>query len=487
VAYAAAAEFYAAAAARLELAGRHAEVVPVTEKQGVAWRRAGRYDAAITALEDALAGYRAADDAEGVARVTGRLAYAHYRRGTSYDALGELAVMAESDPVPAPGAASPGALTWWGGLLLLLYAQGSYTKMVTLGRSLARAGRAADDSKMQAIGARVEGGGLICLGRFAEGTALLAAALPADPAAGDLGAAEGAALLSAAYLAMGQADRCAALSERMLAAAERAGDQALTAVHTVFLAGVCYVRGDWDRGRDLVGRAQELFAASSSPMAVRVAGVLGPALIWHGAWQQARAYLEGTLQAARSLRIVHDERVALTHLASLDLLDGRPQDAVTRLHPVTADRPVPAAEDLTWDTPVELLSVLSQAHLELGELDRARAYAGLAVDHARRMGTWLQGIRALEVHGMVLARDGHHDLARAAYQEGLERAQAMAFPYGRARLLHDRQRQDHGAAHAKFAEALAILERLGADNEAGRLRQAIAHTPPRQNTPGQTP
>jgi tetratricopeptide (TPR) repeat protein/transcriptional regulator with XRE-family HTH domain len=486
VAYAAAAEFYAAAAARLELAGRAAEVVPVTEKQGMAWRRAGRYDAAITALEDALAGYRAADDAEGVARVTGRLAYAHYRRGTSYDALGEVAVMAEGDPALAPGAASPGALTWWGGLLLLLYAQGSYAKMVTLGRSLARAGRTADDRKMQAIGARVEGGGLIGLGRVAEGTALLAATMRADPAAGGLGAVEAASLLSAAYLAMGEVDRCAALSERMLAAAEKAGDQVLTAVHTVFLAGVCYVRGDWDRGRDMVGRVQESFAASSSPMAVRVAGVLGPALIWHGAWQQARAYLEGTLQAARSLRIVHDERVALTHLANLDLLDGRPQDAIARLHPVTADRPVPAVEDLTWDTPVELLSVLAQAHLELGELDRARAYAGLAVDHARRMGTWIQGIRALELHGMVLARDGHHDLARAAYQEGLDRARAMRFPYGQARVLHaygllDRQQQDHDAAHAKFAQALAILERLGADKDADRLRRAIADTPPSED------
>ena len=486
VAYAAAAEFYAAASARLEMAGRAAEVVPVAEKQGMAWRRAGRYDAAITALEDALAGYRAADDAEGVARVTGRLAYAHYRRGTSHDALGELAVMAEGDPAPAPGAASPGALTWWGGLLLLLYAQGSYTKMVTLGRSLARAGRAADDSKMQAIGSRVEGGGLICLGRMAEGAALLAAALPADPAAGDEGAAEAASLLSSAYLAMGDMDRCAALSERMLAAAERVGDQVLTAMHTVFLAGVCYVRGDWDRGRDLVGRAQELFAATSSPMAVRVVGVLAPALIWHGEWQQAQAYLEGSLRAARSLRIIHDERVALTHLARLDLLDGRPQDAVTRLHPVTADRPVPAAEDLTWDTPVELLSVLAEAHLELSDLDRARAYAGRAVGHARRMGAWLQGIRALEVHGMVLARDGHHDLARASYQEGLDRARVMPFPYGQARLLHaygllDRQQQDHAAAHAKFVQALAILERLGADNDADRLRRAIADTPPGEN------
>jgi tetratricopeptide (TPR) repeat protein len=486
VAYAAAAEFYAAAAARLEAAGRPAGVVPVTEKQGVALYRAGRYDAAITALEEALAGYRAGDDAEGAARVTGRLAYAHYRRGTSHDALGELAVMAEADPAPGPGAASSGALTWWGGLVLLLYAQGSYTKMVTLGRALARAGRAADNSKMQAIGNRIEGGGLICLGRLAQGTALMAAALPADPTAGDEGAAEGAALLSAAYLVMGEVDRCAALSERMLAAAERTGDQVLTAMHTVFLAGVCYVHGDWDRGRDLVNRAQERFAASSSPMGVRVVGVLAPALIWHGAWQQARAYLEASLQAARSLRIVHDERVALTHLASLDLLDGRPQDAVARLHPVTGGLSASGAEDLTWDTPVELLSVLAEAHLELNDLDRARAYAGRAVHHARRMGAWLQGIRALEVHGMILARDGDHNLARAAYQEGLDRARAMAFPYGQARLLHaygllDRQQQDHRAAHARFTQALAILERLGADNDADRLRRAIADTPPSEN------
>jgi len=478
VAYAAAAELYAAAAARLEVAGRPAEVVPVIEKQGMAWRRAGRYDAAITALEDALAGYRAADDTESVARVTGRLAYTHYRRGSRHDALGELAVMAEGDPSPPPGAASPGALTWWGGLLLLLYAQGSYSKMVTLGRSLATAGRAAGDSKMNAIGTRVEGGGLICLGRLAEGTALMAAALPADSAAGDDGAAEGAALLSGAYLLMGEVGRCAALSERMLASAERIGDQDLTAMNAAFLAGVCYVRGDWDRGRDLVGRAWGRLAVTSAPMGLRVTGVLGSALILQGAWQQARAYLEGSLQAARSLRFLHGERVALTHLARLDLLEGRPQDAISRLDPVTEGCLAPAVDELNWDCPVDLLAVLAEAHLELSDLDEARRYAGRAVDHARRMGAWLQGIYALEVHGRVLVRDGDHDLAGAAYQEGLDRARAMPFPYGQARLLHacgllDRQLHDHAAAHAKFAQALAILDRLGADNDAGQLRLAM--------------
>jgi len=474
VAYAAAAEFYAAAVARLDAVGRPAEVVPVTEKQGVAWYRAGRYDLAITALENALAGYRAVGDAEGVARVTGRLIGAYYRRGASRDALGELAVMVEGDQDRAPGAPSPGTLARWGGLPLLLYAQGSYTEMVTLGRSLAEAGRAADNAAMQSIGNRVLGCGLICQGRLAEGAGLVAAAMPVDPPAGDEPIVEGAGLLSAAYLVMGSVDRCAAVSERMLAAAERVGDQHVTALHTALLAVACYVRGDWDRGRDLVGLAQERFAASSSHLAVRAVGVLPLALIWQAAWDQARAYLESSLQAARSLQSVKVERIALVYLAELDVLDGRPQDAVARLRPVTAGRPAPDTDDLTWEYAVQLLSVLAAAHLDLGDLDRARAYAGRAVDQARRMGAWLQG--------MVEARDGHHNQARAAYREGLRRAETMPFPYGQARLLHvegllDRQQQDHAAAHAKFVQALAIFERLGAEQEASRLRRTIAHVP----------
>jgi tetratricopeptide (TPR) repeat protein/transcriptional regulator with XRE-family HTH domain len=482
VAYAAAAEFYAAAVARLEAVGRPTEAVPVTEKQGVAWYRAGRYDPAITALEGALAGYRAAGDTEGVARVTGRLIGAYYRRGASHDALGELAVMVEGDPAPAPGAPSPGTLARWGGLPLLLYAQGSYTEMVTLGRSLTEAGRAADNTTMQAIGNRVRGCGLICLGRLAEGAALMAAAMPVDPPAGDEPIVEGAGLLSAAYLVMGSVDRCTAVSERMLAAAERVGDQHVTALHTALLAVACYVRGDWDRGRDLVGLAQERFAASSSHLAVRAVGVLPLALIWQGAWDQALAYLESSLQAARSLQIVKVERIALVHLAELDVLDGRPQDALTRLRPVTADRPAPATEDLTWEYAVQLLSVLAAAHLDLGDLDRAGAYAGRAVDQARGTGAWLQGIRALEVQGMVRARDGQHDLARTAYREGLRRAGAMPFPYREARLLQaegllDRQQQERAAADAKFARALAIFERLGAGQDASRLRRTMAQAP----------
>ena len=106
------------------------------------------------------------------------------------------------------------------------------------------------------------------------------------------------------------------------------------------------------------------------------------------------------------------------------------------------------------------------------------------------MGAWVQGSRALEVQGMIHARDGHYDLARACYQEALHRTGVMPFPYGQARLLHahgllDRQQQDEATAHAKFAQALAILERLGADQDADRLRRTMAHTPPSENRPDQ--
>jgi hypothetical protein len=50
----------------------------------------------------------------------------------------------------------------------------------------------------------------------------------------------------------------------------------------------------------------------------------------------------------------------------------------------------------------------------------------------------------------------------------------MPFPYSQARLLHtcgllDRRQQDHAAAQARFTQAQAIFECLGADHEASRL------------------
>ena len=473
VAYGAAADFFQQAIARLELAGRPQDAVPVDEKLGMALYRAGRYAEAIAPLESSLDGYRAAGDEEGVHRVTGRLADVHFRHGTSHDAIGHLATQAEGSAVHPASAGSHGAMTRWQGLVRLLYAQGSYKRMVTLGRSLARVGRATGNARLQTIGTRVEGAGLISLGHLPAGTAQLARTMPQDQAPdGDDRAAEVAVLLSGAYLAMGSLERSRALSTRMLRRAESVKDELFTAMHAMLLGGACYVRGDWERGRDLVQQARERFtAAAPSPLAVRLAHVVASALVWEGAWEEARPYLEASLQTARSVRIVHTERMALADLAELDLLEGRPQQALDRLQPLLA-------KDLAWDYAIALDSTVAAAHLELGDPGRARPHADRAVAEARRTGAWVPGIRALLVQGMVEARRGNHELAQAAYEEGLQRARAMPFPYGEAGLLHacallERERGDEAAARANLSDARAIAAGLSA-RSAARAPRHIA-------------
>jgi tetratricopeptide (TPR) repeat protein len=467
VAYAAAADFFAQAAERLELAGRRADAMPLTEKQGVALHRAGRHREAIGVLEHALAGYQAAGDEDGAHRVTGHLADAHFRQGTSGDLLAEL-----GDIGVVQDLGSQAAITRWQGLFRLLYAQGSYQQMVAIGRSLAQAGRTAENSRLEAIGAGVQGAGLIRQGRLAEGTALMEQAMPPDEAHGDVGRfADAAAMLSGAYLAMGSVERCQALSARMLRAAESAGDEVVATMHTLALGAACYVRGDWSRGQVLVGRVQQRFAArDSSPLAIRLAPALAMVLTWQGAWEQARSYLGASLETARSMGVANIERAALAHLAELDVLEGRPEDAITRLRPYITS-------ELAWDYAVTFWSALAAAYLEVEDLQQAQADAEQAVAEARSSGAWLYGIWALQVQGMVRARRGDHDLAQASYEEGLRRARAMPFPYGEARLLHaqgllDRQRRNEAAARARFSDALAIAEILGAERDAIRFREA---------------
>ena len=478
IAFVAAADFFAAAAERLEEAGRGADAVAVTEKQGVALHRAGRHGQAIVVLERALAGYRRAGDDDGVHRATGHLGDAHFRHGTSGDVLGDLA-----DIGLVPDVGSRAALTRWQGVFRLLYAQGSYQQLVTAGRALAEAGRTTGNSRLEALGAGVQGAGLIRHGLLAEGTALLERAMPPpgprdDPPAGasaGLGRiADAAAMLSGAYLGMGSLDRCQALSARMLRAAELAGDQVVAAMHTLVLGAVCYVRGDWSRGQDLVRQVQQRFTTGDpSPLAIRVAPGLATILIWQGEWEQARSYLETSVDTARAMAVIHVECSAQARLAELDVLEGRPQDAISRLEPYLAN-------ELTWDYVITLWSALAAARLRLDDLEPARTHAEQAVAEARRTGAWLYGIWALEVQGMVLARHGDHEPAQAAYQEGLDRARAMPFPYGEARLLRahgllDRQQGNETAAQAKFADALTIAERLGADGFGPRLRFAEQH------------
>ena len=485
VAYATAADFFAQAAQRLELAGRPADAIPLAEKQGMALHRAGRYREAISVLEHALAGYQRSGDEDGVHRVTGHLADAHFRQGTNGELLAELTdfgLVQDLGLVQAgglgQGLGSLSALTRWQGLIRLFYARGAYEQMAAAGQSLIQAGRKAGNSRLEAFGAGVRGAGLIGQGQLAEGTALMAQAMSPDQAPDDIiRIADAGVMVSAAYLAMGQVEACQALSVRLRRAAQAAGDEIVAAMHTLMLGALCYVRGDWSRGQDLVAQVQQRFVAGNpSALAIRVAPGLAMILTWQGAWEEARSYLETSVASARSLGVAGIERSALVRLAELDVLEGRPRDAITRLRPHVDS-------ELLWEYAVMFWSVLAAASLEVEDLGQAQAYAERAVAQARRTGVWIYGIPALRVQGMVQASLADHDQAQACYQEGLERARAMPFPYGEAWLLHaqgllQRRRGDGAAAQASLSEALAIALRLGAERVAVAIRADLDPRPP---------
>jgi tetratricopeptide (TPR) repeat protein/transcriptional regulator with XRE-family HTH domain len=470
IANTAAAMLFQRAIDRLQLLARPQDALPIYEKLGIALYRAARNEEAIAALERARAGYQATGNIDGVARMTVRLADAHYRKGGSADDLAQLLNLADRESEQVAEAASEGNLVPAEALARLLHANRSPERLLTVGRTLTRLGRETGSPRLESIGKRAEGAGLIQFGRVAEGTALLETVIPYDPVAeNDERAMELASLLSGAYLAMGNSDRSQELSERMLAAAESTGDEVIATVHAVILAGVEYLQGDWPRGRDLLRSVLERSRAiGPSALMVRTSIVVARALIWDGQLEDGRSYLEASLETSRAMQAEASERAVLTELADLDLTEGRPGLAIDRLLPLVK-------EEQSWEYVVSLYSTLAAAYLELDDLKSARLHADQAVAEARRTAIWLNGVRALEVWGRVEARAGHFSTARAAFDEGLQRARDMPFPYGEARLLRahaalDQQEGDIASAAKNRSAALAIFGRLGATRDAESIR-----------------
>jgi hypothetical protein len=89
----------------------------------------------------------------------------------------------------------------------------------------------------------------------------------------------------------------------------------------------------------------------------------------------------------------------------------------------------------------------------------------------------VNSVVSCRVLGMIQARRGNKEQARETLEEGLQRARAIPFPHGEARLLEayallDRQCGDAASADTRLADALAIFERPGARRDSERLRPA---------------
>jgi tetratricopeptide (TPR) repeat protein len=168
-------------------------------------------------------------------------------------------------------------------------------------------------------------------------------------------------------------------------------------------------------------------------------------------------------------------------LAEQDLLERRPDAALDRLQPLL-DRPG-LEEALVTD----LLPVLAEAQLALGQVEVAEETAANAVTRAIRQKNRLSHVRALRARSKVLAERGRRDGAQADLEEAVTLAHQIAYPYAEAQALYEmgmlRLRQGgEGADRNRLTSqawepleaALAIFARLGAKGDVERTKQTLA-------------
>jgi tetratricopeptide (TPR) repeat protein len=239
-----------------------------------------------------------------------------------------------------------------------------------------------------------------------------------------------------------------------------------------------YFLGEWARARELysdaVATMHEQDPAGTTPQSVYPHMWLGILELAEGHDAEGVARLDVALGLAERYSLLKVLREIHGALAERDLLRGDAAAAYARLLPLL-DRPDLEETSVTmW-----FLALVAWAGLALGRLDDA---AGRVAECLRRTAPGRCRFArpdARRVEAMLAMERGRWDEAGAALEEGVAVARAMSYPYAELKALYaygllGRATGDAQAARARFAEALAICDRLGEGLYRPHIERALA-------------
>jgi tetratricopeptide (TPR) repeat protein len=308
------------------------------------------------------------------------------------------------------------------------------------------------------------------LGREEGGTQVLQEALPLAEAGGDL-----AILfltltnLGGAAGDMGRVEQMRQYMERALAVAERIGNPLYLCFSLCTVGMSLFALGEWQEARQVLQRCEPLVRKQRRGREVAIFRLsLGELTLREGDWDEASRILEDSLSVAQETGHQQGQERAQIFLAELDVLTGRPEEAIKQLEPLVKE----GSADLTSS-----LSCLAWAHVCINDekhLQQAAETAERAVNLAQGHAEVL--VSAVWVQGMVLIRQGCSEEALRVLTAGLALTRSMPYPYWEACILEQlgilaQQRADPEQAQARLEEALAIFRRLGAKNDIERTEQ----------------
>jgi tetratricopeptide (TPR) repeat protein len=322
---------------------------------------------------------------------------------------------------------------------------------------------------------------LASLERIAEGLQSVEAVIPLAEQANDLDLL-GRALTNAAhlYLYLGQLPKAQQLAERAVEVGERGAD-VVWLFWGLYLLGRTHLHlGEWSLAGEELARAlavsRDAAAAHTSAYALQSMGNL---CLVEGRWEEAVGHLEAAIAHAVQIGDLHALRLASGTLAEVEIRQGRPDAARTRLLPLL-DR-----LGLQEIFVMLMLPALAWAHLELDEMAEAERTIEQALRRARAQDMRLVLVEVLRVQALILIRRGMLQDAEQIVHEGVGLAREMPNPYAEARLLQVygallAGRGDLEPACTRLEEALTIFQRLGArkdDEEVERGLAAIREQP----------
>ena len=451
-----------------ELGGDALAVARVEEKLGTAIFWAGRYGEALEALGRAVETYRERRDQEGAGRVTALMGWVHRVRGTPEEGIGLVQRMLN---LPSWSGPSQAFASLHLALASLCFLVGRYREMLSSAERAGEIARGIGDERLLGEAEERRATALLYgLGQPEDALQIFRGAIPMIEAGGDLvvlfrvlnNAGDACAWL-------GRMEECRRYMEQTLGVAERGGNPDGTAFILGNLGSLLTILGDWQGAGEHLERAMAILGGERKASATLPLSNRGVLALYQGKWEEAERYLGETLVVAQQIGDRQGLENAQTPLAELDVLAGRPQEAIRRLEELAA------AEDVS----LQVFPPLAWALLEAEAVERAEEVVTEAIRRARAQKRRFHLLEALRVLGMVYVRQERFEEAGRAFQEGLELARSLPFPYAEARILYhlgllERQRGELERAQERLEEALAIFRRLGAGKDVERTEHALA-------------
>lgn len=443
------------------------------EKLGGALTFMARYDEALETYEPALSFHREEGDFEGEVRLmadVGGILFDQNRRDEGIERLRPAMERWERDPLASAAAArfhlTLSNLYWHAGR------REDQLRVLDRGVELARA--VGDDSLLGRL-ERSYGIALSESGRIDEALDVYTRSIPLLEAAGDLELLSGS-LNNRAYLygARGQPGKAFTDLERALALGRRVGDPAQIGWALGILAWTRWsAGGDWNAAHT---HAEEVLGLERRVRGTRTSEFL-PLAIW------LRLVADTDASALRDLERLADEgerdrdvnlwQYAQYWLAQWDAVHGRTREALARFDACLAHPGIESQSRPIFERNLAYLCIAC------GELERAEAL----ISGSPQTETALTWVFPWPTWAAVRARlreaEGKWEEARADMEEALGYARERSIALGIAEAAHAygemlAQRGEIVDARERFAEALSVFRRMGAQPYIERTERALA-------------